>query len=77
MKICPGGLILRDLPDGFPIMPVSNSDMCMSCGHCIAVCPYGALNHSDVALEKCPPVNKELSINFEQAVQFLRSRKSV
>ena len=77
VKICPSGLIVRDFPDGFPIMKVDNDDLCMSCGHCVAICPHGALNHSDVDLAKCPSAIKDLNINIDQTTQFLRSRRSV
>ena len=77
VKICPGGLISRAHPDGFPEMRQFDDGMCMGCGHCVAVCPHGALTHSDVRSDKCPPVKKELSINMEQTIQFLRSRRSI
>jgi nitroreductase len=52
-------------------------DFCLRCGHCVAVCPHGALSHREVPLEVCTPIEKELVISHEQAVQFLRSRRSV
>jgi nitroreductase len=43
----------------------------------VAVCPHGALSHAEVSLTDCSPIQKNLSITHEQAVQFLRSRRSV
>ena len=37
----------------------------------------GALSHANVPIEKSPSIQKELEISEEQAVQFLRSRRSV
>ncbi len=77
VKICPGNLISRTRPDGFPVMNAIDDDLCMGCGHCVAICPHGALSHSEVNLKECPPVKKELFINPDQTIQFLRSRKSI
>jgi nitroreductase len=43
----------------------------------VAVCPTASLTHRDIALENCTPISKELGITQEQAVQFLRSRRSI
>jgi nitroreductase/NAD-dependent dihydropyrimidine dehydrogenase PreA subunit len=73
-KIC--NLIQRNKPDGYPFLREGGEDLCMSCGQCVAICPSGALEHSNVVLDNCPSINKELIINEQQAVQFLRSRRS-
>jgi len=52
-------------------------DFCLRCGHCVAVCPHGALSHRDIPLGACTPIEKDLAITPGQAVQFLRSRRSV
>jgi nitroreductase len=49
----------------------------MDCGHCVAVCPHGALNHERIPAEGSPIIREQLCINEEQAVQFLRSRRSI
>ncbi len=56
---------------------VVRPEECWLCGHCVAVCPHGALSHILVPLESCQPIRKELFISEEQAVQFLRSRRSI
>ena len=43
----------------------------------MAVCPHGALSHSQVPITDCPALQKDLVINEEQAIQFLRSRRSI
>jgi nitroreductase/NAD-dependent dihydropyrimidine dehydrogenase PreA subunit len=76
-KECPMAILrLRD-KDSLPEMIPGGEMVCIQCGHCVAVCPHGALSHSRVPLKHCPPLQKELRINEEQAVQFLRSRRSV
>ncbi|MFC1824777.1 nitroreductase family protein [Thermodesulfobacteriota bacterium] len=73
---CPSMIIRLKDRDGFPeIVPNPKSD-CLVCGHCVAVCPQGALSHENVPIESCPPIKKELKITGDQAFQFLRSRRS-
>ncbi len=75
---CPMGIIRmgqgeQDLPEMVP----GGEKVCLVCGHCVAVCPHGAMSHQLVPLEECPPVRKELALDLDRAVQFLRSRRSV
>ncbi len=69
-------LILRDA-ESVPEMLEGTDTICLQCGHCVAVCPHGALNHKASPLEQSPAIDKEQIINAEQAVQFLRTRRSV
>lgn len=73
---CPFGIIA--MPEGgYPQIVEGANELCIKCGHCVAVCPFDALSHQDIPLEKCLPIKKELKINAEQAEQFLRSRRSI
>jgi nitroreductase/NAD-dependent dihydropyrimidine dehydrogenase PreA subunit len=74
---CPTAVIRLNDENGYPELVSGAEQMCLRCGHCVAVCPHGALNHADVPFKACPSISKELSITHEQAVQFLRSRRSV
>jgi len=74
---CPTAIIQLQKEDGYPDMVAGGEDLCLRCGHCVAVCPHGALNHQHIPLEECPPINKKLMLNGQQAVQFLRSRRSI
>ncbi len=74
---CPTTIIHLKDPDGYPELVPGGDQMCLRCGHCVAVCPHGALSHAEVPLEACPPIRKEASITYEQAVQFLRTRRSI
>ena len=73
---CPARII--HLPEeGPPEMVPGGEAICIVCGHCVAVCPHGALSHAGVPMEDSPPVQTELVISREQAVRFLRSRRSI
>lgn len=75
--VCPGSLIKLQEDTGYPGMIPGGEKGCIRCGHCVAACPHEALNHSKAPVEDCQPIKPELIINEEQAVQFLRSRRSV
>jgi nitroreductase/NAD-dependent dihydropyrimidine dehydrogenase PreA subunit len=73
---CPIKIISLNGPNGFPGIKPWAESACLACGHCVAVCPQGALDCSAAPLALCAPIQKELIIEKDQAVQFLRSRRS-
>lgn len=77
VKECPFVLLRMNKETGFPEMVPGGEDACLVCGHCLAVCPTGALDHSRTPLNACPSIKKDLDIELDHAVQFLRSRRSI
>jgi nitroreductase/NAD-dependent dihydropyrimidine dehydrogenase PreA subunit len=74
---CPVAILRQEDNESFPEMVPGGDGICLACGHCVAVCPHGAFSHTRVPLEECPAVVKEDVISGAQAVQFLRSRRSI
>ena len=74
---CPMGIIRFEGKGSYPEIPPENEPMCIRCGHCVAVCPHGALDHAEVPLAACTTIDKTLVLTSAQADQFLRSRRSV
>ena len=74
---CPAGIIRCADKTGVPGIAPGLETLCLRCGHCVAVCPSGALSHVDIPVENCPKIKKHLVVDEEQVVQFLRSRRSV
>lgn len=74
---CPTVIIHQKDKESVPEMVPGGELTCLRCGHCVAVCPHGALNHIEVPLEACPPIRKEDIVTHEQAIQLLRSRRSI
>ncbi|MEJ2110094.1 MAG: nitroreductase family protein [Acidobacteriota bacterium] len=73
---CPAAII--QIPgEGYPEIIPEGDLRCIRCGHCVVVCPHGALSHSDIPIESSPEIRSELKIDEAQAEQFLRSRRSV
>lgn len=67
-----------ETPDGqLPAHIAGGEEICMKCGHCVTVCPHGALSLSFMSPEQCSPVREDLALSTEQAEHFFRSRRSV
>lgn len=74
---CPAGIIRLKDKSSFPEVKPEEEVACVLCGHCVSVCPHGALSHSRIPIGECPPLKKDLAVGREQAIQFLRSRRSI
>jgi len=74
---CPGRIVEMDPESGFPKPAADFEDICIRCGHCVAICPTGAFKLDWLAPEICQPVNEECDITPEQAEQFLCARRSI
>ena len=74
---CPTAIIQLKDKNSVPAIKHGAEESCLVCGHCVAVCPHGALSHTRVPLEACQAVEEALVLNEKQAVQFLRSRRSI
>jgi nitroreductase len=62
---------------GYPSPVPEAEEVCIRCGHCVAVCPTGSMNHRVVKLENCLPLLNNHTISPEQCEQFLISRRSI
>ncbi len=74
---CPMAIISQKDEDSFPELVQGGEELCLKCGHCVVVCPHGACSHTQVPIEDCPPIEKDLVLDEAHVVQFLRSRRSV
>ncbi len=74
---CPVSILSMKDSESIPEVVAAVEKNCLLCGHCVAVCPHGALSHEATPLASCPEIDKDLTIDKAQAVQFLRSRRSV
>jgi nitroreductase/NAD-dependent dihydropyrimidine dehydrogenase PreA subunit len=77
VRDCPTAIIRIKDKESYPEMVPGGEQFCLTCGHCVAVCPHGAMSHKTVPFEDCSPIQKELGIDEAQVVQFLRSRRSI
>jgi nitroreductase len=50
---------------------------CISCGHCAAICPEGAIAHMDFPSERIRPIQRAHLPSSRQVIELLRARRSV
>ena len=74
--VCPMSII--EMKAGsVPNLVAGLEDLCISCGHCVAVCPHGALSLDEMKVEECLPLKAELTVDTAQLGQLFRSRRSI
>jgi len=74
---CPARIIRMEYRKSYPTPTLDFEDTCLKCGHCVTVCPTGALSLDWLSPEDCKPINQELFLTPEQAEQFLCGRRSI
>jgi nitroreductase/NAD-dependent dihydropyrimidine dehydrogenase PreA subunit len=76
-EVCPARIIEFKGKDAFPSLVDGGDKLCIRCGHCVAVCPYGAMAHTIMKPEECQAVNENWLLEPEQVEHFLRYRRSI
>jgi nitroreductase/NAD-dependent dihydropyrimidine dehydrogenase PreA subunit len=76
IRECPAFLLSRG-EDRFPVVSPDAAQKCIMCGHCLAVCPTGALSLAGVSSAGLPGLDAALAPSPEAVEQFMRSRRSV
>ena len=76
-EVCPVEIIEIKDKEAFPTLIDGGDKLCINCGHCVAVCPSGAMSHLAMKPEECSPVRKDWLFGPEQVEHFLRSRRSI
>ena len=74
---CPARIIEIRKEGDFPSPVEGAEEICIHCGHCVAVCPHGALSLKTVGPGDCSPMKREILPGFEGTVELLKSRRSI
>jgi len=74
---CPLKLIEFNGPDSFPAAVNEAEEFCVSCGHCVSVCPNDAISVNTVNAVDCLPLNSDMLPKADQIEYFLKSRRSI
>ena len=75
--VCPMSIIEFKTKESFPTMIEGGDELCIRCGHCVAVSPHGAMSHPIMNTAECPGVVSDLIMQPDQVEQFLKSRRSI
>ncbi|THB80775.1 MAG: nitroreductase [Desulfobacteraceae bacterium] len=72
---CPAYII--EMTEEGPVPIDGAEEICINCGHCVAICPKSAIQLVTLTADQCLPIEKNLAVPAQQAEQFLRSRRSI
>ena len=75
--VCPLGIIETANENALPVPSPDADELCIKCGHCVAVCPTAAFSHAEMTPDKCSPVRRDWLQDPEKTEHFLRSRRSI
>lgn len=75
-QVCPVGIIAVD-PKGYPVPVAGAEDRCINCGHCVAVCPHGALSLKSMAASDCALLPQGWNLTPPQVDRLLKGRRSI
>lgn len=71
---CVRGIFEQKERGGVP--EVDRREICMDCGHCVAICPSGAITHSSFPEGSVGSVDAASMPTYEQVLELIRSRRS-
>lgn len=76
-KTCPMLIFAKKDKESIPDILKDNLQFCLLCGHCVAICPNGAITHDSFPPGSIVPVRREVLPSAEQVIEMLRMRRSI
>jgi nitroreductase/NAD-dependent dihydropyrimidine dehydrogenase PreA subunit len=77
VKECPAQIIVFKEKGAFPSLITDGEEFCINCGHCMAVCPHGALTLDTMSPADCQRIQKDLLPEAIRLRQLLQARRSI
>ncbi len=74
---CPMRILEMKDASSAPTPVQGAEELCIRCGHCVAVCPHGAFSLAEMKTAECTPVRTDSALSVEHVEHFLRSRRSI
>lgn len=74
---CPARIIELTGENNVPRPVEDAGKLCINCGHCVAVCPHGALSLAAMPANDCHPVRKDLLPTADAMDHALKARRSI
>jgi nitroreductase/NAD-dependent dihydropyrimidine dehydrogenase PreA subunit len=71
---CPRAIFRQEEKGTMP--KIVDLEMCFGCGHCVAICPQGAISHSEYPQDAVNPIKSEQLPTYDQVLELVRSRRS-
>jgi ferredoxin len=73
---CTYGIFKQEEKGTVPDIDAVMLEKCYRCGHCVAICPHGAISHGDFPEGMVYPVSFEHVPSYDQVLELFRSRRS-
>lgn len=73
--VCPVGVLQQTQAKTVPM--IAHEGLCISCGHCVMICPQKAIAHADLPPERNHPILRENLPTPEQITQLMNTRRSI
>ena len=54
----------------------ADENCCNLCGHCVSLCPTGAIVHHKMDMDNFPDIAKPITFKPDEFIQFIRERRS-
>ena len=74
-SVCPADVFVQREKRTIP--ELMSKEACIACGHCVAICPQGAICHSEFPSTEIRTIQAEEMPTAEQVMAFLKSRRSI
>ena len=75
--ICPVTVIQQDEKATVPKISDERMEYCIACGQCVAICPHGAISHSEFPSTTIRAIQFEQMPTTEQVMALLKTRRSI
>jgi len=73
---CPVSIFQQSEKATIPIVAADHVDHCIGCGHCVAICPAGAISHSEFPAGSVQTIETDLVPGYDSLLELMRSRRS-
>ena len=75
--VCPVQIIGMDEKSRIPYPLEGAQELCINCGHCMAICAPGALCLKTMAPQDCPALKEGCRLSPEKIDLLLKGRRSI
>jgi ferredoxin len=74
-RVCPANIFVQR--EKLTIPELLEEECCIACGQCLAICPQGAISHSEFPSDTISTIQFEGMPTTEQVMALLKTRRSI